>query len=193
MRTPLVFLGALAIACLTSCPETKVQRDFGLKPAVLKSAEWEGDWASASNPHETMHFAIVSAEAGVFHAMEPAKEGKKGEVIEVVVRHQSEDKDSRLFFMTNFEKKGDAMGSINLLSKPDANLFNLWSPNNEAIEKAIAAGKLKGTIKKDKDGDHCTLTADPENYKALGNPSYWEWTKPQAFFKEPAVSISKPN
>jgi len=73
--------------------------------------------------------------------------------------------------------------SLDPISKPDANVFYFWGPNNEAIEKAIASGKLKGTIKKDKDGAHCTLNADPENYKALASPDYWEWTKPEAFFK----------
>ena len=184
MKAPFVLLlAAVAAVSLTSCPETKVPRDFGLKPVALKPADWEGDWASAGSPQETVHFSILKGEMGLFNAIEPSKEGKKSTSTEVLVYHQSADKDSRLFFLTTFEKPGDATGSVNLVSKQDSSVFYFWGPDHEAIEKAIESGRLKGTVTKDKDGAHCMLAADKDNYKALGSPEFWDWTKPQAFFK----------
>ncbi len=184
MKAKLVFIGVLAaVALLTSCPETKVPRHFGVKPVILKPAAWEGEWASADEPDETMRFAIRDARQGTFEVVEPAKEGKKPEPpVEVMVSHQSGSKDSRLFFLTTFDKPGDPAGSVNLLSRDGDNLFNLWHPNHEAIAKAIKSGRLKGTVKKVKEDTRSMLEADAENYKALASPEYWDWTKPQAFF-----------
>ena len=185
MKPKLVLLAALAaIAVLTSCPETKVPRQFGLKPALLEPAAWEGDWASPGSPDNKVRFTIKDGTKGTFAVIEPPKDGKKGSSTEVIVSHQSLDKDSRLFFLSTFDKPEDQLGSLNLISKADDNVLYLWGPNHEAIEKAIEGGKLKGTVKKDKDGAHCSLTPDPENYKALASPEFWEWTKPEAFFKK---------
>lgn len=185
MKAPFVLLGVLAAtALLTACPETKVPRHFGVKPVILKPAAWEGDWSSADEPDEAMHFSIRDARQGIFDVVEPAKEGKKAEPpVEVMVSHQSADKEAHLFFLTTFDKPGDAAGSINLISREGDHLFNLWHPNHEAIARAIKSGQLKGTVKKVNEDTRSMLEADPANYKALASPEYWDWTKPQAFFK----------
>lgn len=168
------------VACLTSCPETKVPRHFGLKPATLKAAEWEGDWSSPDASDDPIHLAIDHTDQGALISTEPAKDGKKGSSFKIYVWHQSAAKDSHLYFFSLFEKPGEETGSIGLLTKPEANVFYLWNPNHEAIAEAIKSGRLKGKLEKNKNDTLSTLAADPANYTALGSPEFWDWTRPSA-------------
>ncbi|MDB6072907.1 MAG: hypothetical protein JWO89_547, partial [Verrucomicrobiaceae bacterium] len=58
--------------------------------------------------------------------------------------------------------------------------------------KAVASGKLKGSVTKTKDGAHSALAADPANYSALGSPEFWDWNKPQAFIRTDPPKKRKP-
>ena len=105
---------ALLMLGLTSCPETNVPRDFGVKPAVLKPEAWEGDWSEVENPEEKVHFAIKQADQGVLSITLHDKEKKTDSVIEAVVRHASEDKGTSFSF---HKKQRDAV-SLNCLPFP---------------------------------------------------------------------------
>ncbi len=174
---------ALLMLGLTSCPETNVPRDFGVKPAVLKPEAWEGDWSEVENPEEKVHFAIKQADQGVLSITLHDKEKKTDSVIEAVVRHASEDKGSQLLFLVWFDKPGTTLGPLSLMSKHADNVFYLWHPRHEVIEKAIASGRLKGTVTKSKDGAHSELVPEASNYSLLTLPEFWDWTAPDAYFK----------
>ncbi len=179
---------SLLMLGLTSCPETNVPRDFGVKPVVLKPAEWEGDWADVGGtPDGKGHVTIKQADQGLLSIPSYDKDGKASGEAEVMVRQASTDKNSHLFFMSSFDKPGASVGSVSLMSKSDDNVFYLWSPNHEAIAKAIASGRLKGkaTKAKDQDGMHSQLDAVASNYRTLLLPEFWDWTSPTAIFKQP--------
>ena len=186
MKQKLLLLAAAlaTVTCLTSCPETNVPRQFGLKPATLKPAAWEGNWAGISSPGEKMRFSIKQASEGLLTITEPPKDGKPAVTMEVYVRPQSRARDSHLYFLSYFDKPGDKEGPISLITKADEEYhFYLWHPNHEAIEKAVASGRLKGTLSRTKDGAHSSLAADTANYSVLGSPEFWDWNKPEAFIR----------
>ncbi len=169
---------------LTSCPETNVPRQFGLKPSPLKQAAWEGNWAGLGSPGEKVHFSVKQGSEGLLTVTEPAKDGKPPTTMEVYVRPQSRTKDSHLYFLSYFDRPGDKEGPVSLISKADDDYhFYLWHPNHEAIKKAVASGRLKGTLSKTKDGAHSSLAADLLNYNVLGSPEFWDWNKPEAFIR----------
>ncbi len=182
-KLALLLAAITTTACLTSCPETTVPRQFGLKPAPLKATVWEGNWAAIDSADETIRFSIKEAGEGVLTVTEPPKDGKPGNTMEVYVRPQSRAKDSHLYFLSYFDKPADQSGDLSLITKSDDHFFYLWHPNHEAVEKAVASGKLKGSVTKTKDGAHSALAADPANYSVLGSPEFWDWSKPQAFFR----------
>ncbi|MCF7790350.1 MAG: hypothetical protein K9N47_29795 [Prosthecobacter sp.] len=73
MKTLLRGLGAALLACvLTACPETTVNDDFGLKPAVLKAGDWNGTWIPVDDD-DAVRFAVTNAEQDLLVLTEPGK------------------------------------------------------------------------------------------------------------------------
>lgn len=65
-----------AVLGLTSCPETTVPRDFGMKPLELKADEWNGVWRDPTEA-DGMTFTVTDAAKGQFTITFPDKDGKK--------------------------------------------------------------------------------------------------------------------
>lgn len=168
---------------LTACPETSAPRDFGVKPATL-TPDWEGDWSELGSPDESGHFAIKQADQGLL-SISTVDKDKKEQVFEAVVRQASAEKNSKLFFVTWFDKPGDKLGSVNLMAKGDADRFYIWHPRHEAIAAAVTAGRLKGKVTKEPNSSdpHTELEAVDSNYSTLTAPEFWDWTAPAGYFK----------
>ena len=186
MLRPIPLFAALLALGLTSCPETNVPRDFGVKPAALNPGAWEGDWAEAGSPQEKVRFSIKQADQGEISITVHDKDKKTDTILEAVVRHASTAKDSKLYFLAWFDKPGDRLGPVSLMAKSGDNVFYLWHPQHEAIAQAIESGRLKGKVTKDKDSVHSELAAEASNYSTLTQPEFWDWASPTGYFKRAA-------
>lgn len=171
------FCACVLLACgLTSCPETTVEDDFGLKPVELETGDWSGDWTPVDDD-DILQFVITDARQGLILMTEPGK--KDAEPVEFKLRRASADDKVELFFAVvreRKEKKGGA--SLFLMREPEKGVLITWSIDHEAVAAAIRAGQLKGTVKPDKDGAHSHLDSDPANYAKLLEPQFWNWTEP---------------
>jgi hypothetical protein len=185
----LAVLASALMLGLTSCPETSVPRDFGAKPVKLKAEEWAGSWRPAGED-ESFQFVIKDASKGLLNIVLFNKEKKTEEIIEAQVRQTNQTDEGRLFFFTTFDKPNSAMGSLNLITKPEKDVFHLWNLNHGEVEAAIKRGELKGSLEpvteKDEQGrekthNHSRLSADASNYEKLTDSKFWEWSNPTAY------------
>ncbi|MCB1275263.1 hypothetical protein [Prosthecobacter sp.] len=171
-----IFACALLACSLTSCPETTVEDDFGLKPVGLKAGNWSGSWTPVDDD-DAVQFAVTDAAQGLILMTEPGK--KNAEPVEFKLRRASADDKVELFFAVvreRKEKKGGA--SLFLMREPEKDVLFTWSINHDAVAAAIQSGQLKGTVKPDKDGAHSHLDSDPANYVKLLEPQFWNWSEP---------------
>lgn len=177
MKTMLRILAcALAVCGLTSCPETTVDDDFGLKPASLNAKDWSGDW-SPVNDKDVLRFAVTDAAGGLLVMTEPGK--KDAKPLEVSLRQASADSKVKLCFAVVREQGGKKSGeSFMLLREPEDGVLVSWSIDHDAVAAAIRAGQLQGTVKPDKDGAHSHLDSSPKNYALLLEPRFWKWSDP---------------
>lgn len=175
--TVLRLLACVLLACgLTSCPETTVGDDFGLKPVELEADDWSGDWIPVDDD-DIIQFAITDARQGGILMTEPGK--KDADPVEFKLRRASADDKVELFFAVvreRKEKKGGA--SLFLMREPEKGVWFTWAINHEAVAAAIKSGQLKGTVKPDKDGAHSHLDSDSSNYTKLLEPQFWSWSEP---------------
>jgi hypothetical protein len=180
-------LNILVILGLTSCPETKVPREFGGKPLKLQSREWEGVWREAGSD-EDLRFVVQDAAAGQITVFVYDKEKKTETAVEALA-HEAPEKGEKLIFLTTFDEPGVAWGSINLVSAPEKGVLHSWNLRHDVVEAAVKSGELAGRLKPVKEeGDqkphnHTQLSADPANYKKLTDARYWEWTKPSTLVR----------
>lgn len=177
MKTVLRLLAAALIACgLTACPETTVNDDFGLKPAVLEAADWNGSW-TAVDDDDVMQFAVTDAAQGLVVVTEPGKKDDKP--IEFKIRRASADPKVKLCFAIAHESGEKKPGSsIFLMREADDGVLFTWSIDHDAVAKAVQAGELKGKVKYDKDDPHNHLDSTASNYARLLEPQFWNWSEP---------------
>lgn len=190
-----VFVLALTVATvagLTGCPETKVPRDFGMRPLKLKAEEWNGVWRDPTDA-EGMTFTVTDAAKGEFTITFAAQDKKEPEVMMAVVNElNGGDKEQKLAFLVHFDKDGDAHGDFNLIRRPEKGVFQAWNPKHDAIEAAIKSGELKGELTKvpktkdEEEHNHTRLAADHANYVKLLEPRFWKWLEPETFVKQAA-------
>ncbi len=177
MKTLLRLVAAALLACcLTACPETTVNDDFGLKAAALKATDWNGPW-TAVDDDDALQFAVADAAQGLVVMTEPGKKDDKP--VEFRIRRASGDPKVKLFFALAHERGGKKPGSsIFLMREADDGVLFSWNIDHEAVAAAITAGKLQGTVKPDKDGAHSHLDSTAGNYAKLLEPQFWNWSEP---------------
>jgi hypothetical protein len=177
MKTLLrVLAGALLACVLTACPETTVNEDFGLKPAVLKAADWNGSWTPVDDD-DAVQFAVTDAKQGVLLLTEPGKKDDKP--IEFRIRRASAEARGKLCFAVAHERPAKKTGETLFLMREAADgVLLTWNINHEAVVAAIKAGQLQGTVKPDKDGAHSHLDSTAANYAKLLEPQFWNWSEP---------------
>lgn len=184
MKTLLRGLGAALLVCvLTACPETTVNDDFGLKPAVLKAAEWNGTWTPVDDD-DAVHFAVTKAEQDLLVLTEPGK--KDAKPIEFHIRRASADSKIKLVFAVAQERDAKKPGAASLFlmrSAKDGILYT-WNINHDTVAAAIQSGQLQGTVKPGKDGAHSHLASTPANYTKLLEPQFWNWSEPTCLKRE---------
>lgn len=166
----------LLLGCLlTACPETTVDADFGLKPAVLKPDDWNGSWIPV-NDDDTILFNVVDAAQGVLRMTESGKNDDKPD--EFRLRRASADPDEKLLFFLMHDKDDQEDVALHLMREADEGVILAWAIDDLAVEKAIKAGELKGTTRRVKDDPHNHLVADPASYPRLLEPRFWKWSEP---------------
>lgn len=175
-------------AMLSSCPETTVGPDFGLQAATLKAEYWNGTYEVAGDD-DVFKVEVSDAAKGQLTLTEvPADEKKdKHEPLLLTLRRASLEKDDEdLHFATLIEegKKTENLPLYLVETKSKDDIL-LWGVNQKAVEAAIKAGTLKGSLKvPDKDGPHCHLDSDPANYAQLVQPQFWQWREPAALVRQ---------
>ncbi len=177
MKTLLRLVAGALLACvLTACPETTVNDDFGLKPAALKAADWNGSWTPVDDD-DAVRFEVTDAKQGVLLLTEPGKKDNKP--IEFRIRRASADAKVKLCFAVAHERAAKKTGETLFLMREivDGVLFT-WNINHEAVAAAIKGGQLQGTVKPDKDGAHSHLASTAANYAKLLEPQFWNWSEP---------------
>lgn len=177
MKTVLRILACALVVCgLTSCPETTVDDDFGLKPEVLNTSDWNGDWTPVDDD-DVLHLVVTDAAKGLLVVTEPGKKDDKP--VEISIREASADKKEKLCFAVVRDPKAKKTGeSFMLFRVADDGVLFSWSIDHDAVADAIKAGQLKGTVKPDKDGAHSHLDSTPANYTRLLEPRFWKWSEP---------------
>lgn len=177
MKTPLRVLACVLLACaLSACPETTVNEDFGLKPPALDADDWNGLWMSIDDD-DTFKFTIADAEKGLVVMTETKKKDEKP--LEFRLRRASDDDSVKLLFALVQDKDGKPGSStLHLLRESDEGVLLVWMIDDEAVEKAIKAGQIKGTTESVKNDPHNHLDSDPANYTKLLEPQFWNWTEP---------------
>ncbi len=178
MKILLRSLAAALFACvLTACPETTVNEDFGLKPAVLKAADWNGAWTPVDDD-DAVQFAVTNAAQGLLVLTEPGK--KDAKPIEFHIRRATSDSKIKLCFAVAQERDAKKSGaaSLFLMRTAEDGVLYTWLINHDAVAAAIKSGQLKGTVKPDKDGAHSHLDSTPANYEKLLEPQFWNWSEP---------------
>jgi hypothetical protein len=166
-------------AALCACPETSVPDGFGSGPMPLKEAEWGGVWSPVDEPEETFSFQVLDAAQGLLELRETKDGEKKDETFTLALRQTAaEKKEAGLCFAILKDKKKPAGGLHLLRVANNGRSFLLWAIDHKAVNAAIKAGELKGSVRADKDGDHNSLAADPANAAALLAPRFWNWTAP---------------
>ncbi len=170
-------LGAALFACiLTSCPETTVNEDFGLKPAALKVADWNGTWMPVDDD-DAVQFTVTNAAQGLLVLTEPAK--KDAKPIEFQIRRASADAKIKLVFAVAHERDAKKPGAtLFMMREADNGVLYTWSIDHDSVAAAIKSGKLQGTVKPDKDGAHSHIDSTPANYAKLLEPQFWNWSEP---------------
>lgn len=190
MKTLLRLAAAVLIACaLTACPETTVNDDFGLKPAVLKAADWNGSWTPVDDDN-ALQFTVTDAALGLMVMTEPGKKDDKP--IEFKIRRASADQKVRLCLAlarARDEKKSPT--SLFLMREADDGVLYTWSINHDAVAAAIKAGQLQGTVKYEKDDPHNHLASTSSNYTKLLEPQFWNWSEPTCLKRSQEVIKSK--
>ena len=169
-----ILASALVVCGLTSCPETTVDDDFGLKPASLDAKDWNGDWTPV-NDKDVIHFAVTDAAGGLLVMTEPGKKDDKP--VEISIRQASADKRVKLSFAVVHDAKKSGESFMLLRVAEDGVIFS-WSIDHDAVAAAIRAGQLQGKVKPDKDGAHSHLDSTPANYARLLEPKFWRWSEP---------------
>lgn len=180
MKTKLTRLFAVLLLLfgLTACPDTTVDEDFGLKPAVLKPEGWNGKWVPVDDD-DLITFTVMDAAMGVVRMTEDdGKDKEKAKPSEMLVRLVTDAK-TPLRFATYREvgEKKEPL-PLYLLRERDDGVLIVWSIDHAAVEKAIKAGQLKGTTKRVKDDPQNHLDSDAANYGKLLEPQFWNWTEP---------------
>ena len=177
MKTLLRGLAAALLACvLTACPETTVNDDFGLKPAALQSADWNGTWTPVDDD-DALQFAVTDAAQGLLILTEPGKQDAKP--IEFRIRRAAADSKIKLVFAVVRERGAKQPGStLFLMREADDGILYTWSINHDTVAAAIKSGQLKGTVNPDKDGAHSHLDSTAANYEKMLEPQFWSWSEP---------------
>lgn len=161
---------------LTACPETTVDADFDLKPAILKPDDWNGSWIPIDDD-DTILFTVVDAAQGVLRMSEPGKKEDKPE--DFIFRCTSADPEVNLLFLLTHDKDDkDHDAGLYLMRVAEKGVIVAWAIDDLAVEKAIKASELKGTTKRVKDDPHNHLVADPASYPRLLEPRFWKWSEP---------------
>lgn len=180
MKTLFRGLAAALLACvLTACPETTVNEDFGLKPAVLKAADWNGSWTPVDEgDDDAVQFTVANAAQGLLVLTEPGK--KDAKPIEFRIRRASADSKIKLCFAVAQERvaKKPGAASLFLMRMAENGVLFTWGVNHDAVAAAIKAGQLNGSVKSDKDGAHSHLDSTAANYEKLLEPQFWSWSEP---------------
>lgn len=170
-------VGALLACCMTACPETTVNDDFGLKPAALKAADWNGSWTPADDDDDEVQFEVVEADQGKIVMTEPDR--KDAKAIEFHLRRASADAKIKLVFAAAHERDAKKPGGmLFLMREADDGVIYTWSVNHEAVAAAVKAGQLQGTVRSDKEGAHSHLESVPANYVKMLEPQFWNWSEP---------------
>lgn len=176
-----VFFGILAVLALAGCPETNVGPDFGYKFLDLRPSEWNGIW-KASSGDGAVRFEVSDAKNGQITITEaPDPKGKKAASDTLMTLRLAGTKiDDGLYFATILDKSDTTQALTPYLVHRLGNdsSFVFWTINNEAVAKAIKAGKLKGKVKPEKGGAHSRIDSDPANYRVLVQPGFWNWMDP---------------
>jgi len=178
MKTLLRGAAVALLACvLTACPETTVNDDFGLKPAMLKAADWNGTWTPVDDD-VAVGFAVTNAEQGVLLLTEPGK--KDAKPIEFQIRRATSDSKIKLVFAVAQERDARKPGAASLFLMRTAvdGVLYTWSIDHDSVAAAIQSGQLQGIVKNGKDGPHSHLESTPANYEKLLEPQYWNWSEP---------------
>lgn len=181
MKTALLRSAAalLLAAALCACPETTVPDGFGGGPVSLKAADWEGTWSPVDEPEESFSFQVLDAAQGVLELREIKEGGEKDEAFTLTLRETTGGKtEPGLCFAILKDKKKPAGGLHLLRAEGKGRSLLLWAIDHKAVNAALKAGELKGSVTADKDGDHNSLAADPANAAALLAPRFWNWTEP---------------
>ncbi|WP_395744084.1 hypothetical protein [Prosthecobacter sp.] len=177
MKTVLrLFAAVLLASVLTACPETLVDEDFGLKPAVLKAADWNGAWLPVDDD-DVLKFEVTDAAQGLVVMTEPGK--KDGKPVEFHLRRATGDAKTKLLFAVARERGEKKAGpSLFLMREADDGVLYTWSLDHEAVAAAIRAGTLQGTVKMQKDDPHNHVDSTAGNYAKLLEPGFWRWSEP---------------
>ncbi|WP_395736991.1 hypothetical protein [Prosthecobacter sp.] len=177
MKTFFRCAAAAILACvLTACPETTVDDDFGLKPAVLNLKEWSGAWVPVDDD-DALQFTVTDAAAGVMVVTEPGKKDDKP--IEFKLRRAVASEKVKLLLAVARERDGKKPGSsLFLMREANDGVLYTWMIDHDAVAAAIKAGQLKGVVNPDKDGAHSHLDSTPANYAKLMEPQFWNWSEP---------------
>jgi hypothetical protein len=186
MKTPTRFLlAALAAAALTACPEVQVPVQFGDSSTPLDPALWNGAWMNPSEPDELIELRVDSKNPNVLLGEESdAEEEDDGLVMRVQPLQPSSGEDD-LFVAIGINEDRPLFGTPHLISRPDDDVLVFWTVNHAAIEAAIEAGTLQGSLTRPDDkGSHCELEATPANEAELAKPGYWRWTEPLTLYRQ---------
>ncbi|MFC5458090.1 hypothetical protein [Prosthecobacter fluviatilis] len=180
MTLMLRVLTAVLLACLlTSCPETTVDEDFGLRPVALDVADWNGAWTTVNEKEEdAVQFAVTDSVQGRILMTEPGN--KEDKPVELAIRRASADSKVKLCFAVAKERDVKKAGPVSLflMRVAEGGVLYTWSIDHEAVAAAIKAGHLKGVVKADKNGAHSHLDSAPQNYAKLLEPQFWNWSEP---------------
>jgi hypothetical protein len=178
MKTLLRGFAVALLACvLTACPETTVNDDFGLKPAILKPADWNGTWTPVDDD-DAVHFAVTNTEPDLLVLTEPGK--KDAKPIAFHIRRASDDSQIKLCFAVAHERdaKKNGAASLFLMRTADDGVLYSWNINHDAVAAAIKSGQLQGIVQTGKDGPHSHLDSTAANYEKLLEPQFWNWSDP---------------
>ncbi|OYW75524.1 MAG: hypothetical protein B7Z37_12895 [Verrucomicrobia bacterium 12-59-8] len=180
MKTLLRGLAAALLACaLTACPETTVNDDFGLKPAALKAADWNGTWTPVDGEtDDAVQFTVTNAAQGLILMTERGK--KDAKPVEFALRRATADAKLKLCYAIAQERddKKPGAASLLLMREADDGILYTWIINHDTVAAALQSGQLQGTVKTGKDGPHSHLDSTPTNATQLLEPQFWNWSEP---------------
>jgi hypothetical protein len=166
----------LLVCVLTACPETTVDDDFGLKPAVLNAADWNGTWTPVDDD-DSLQFAVTNAAEGRVCMTELGK--KDAKPVDINLRRASADPKTKLCFAVFHERDAkQPAASLLLMRAANDGVLYTWSINHDAVADALKSGQLQGAVKTSKDGPHNHLDSTPANAAQLLQPQYWNWSEP---------------